>query len=108
MSPTQWLLVVAGLVLVVGGVGGLITSRPGGPADPATARARRPGCVAALFIAAAAPLLALADLAPAEWETPLSVAQVVASVAGAALALTSAVRHYRLNSTRGARSDNPS
>jgi hypothetical protein len=105
------LLVVAGLVLVVGGVGGLITSRPGGPAataDPATARARRPGCVAALFIAAAALLLALADLAPAEWETPLSVAQVVASFAGAALALTSAVRHYRLNSTRGARSDNPS
>jgi uncharacterized membrane protein HdeD (DUF308 family) len=105
MSTTQWLLLVAGLVLLVGGIAGLITSRSD---DSAAARARRPGCWAALFIAVAALLLVVTDLAPAGWETALSVAQIAASLIGSAFAVISAVRHYRLNSARETPSDTPS
>jgi hypothetical protein len=111
MSTTQWLFALTGVVLVVGGVAGLVTSRPGSVAanaDPAATRARRPGWWAALLIAASALLLALADVLPAGWTTALSVAELAASVAASALALTSAVRHYRLGGTRGTRSDGPS
>jgi predicted MFS family arabinose efflux permease len=105
MTTTQWLLLVAGLVLLVAGVGGLITSRS---ADSAAARARRSGCWAALFIAVAALLLAVTDLAPVQWEIPLSVAQIVASLVGSAFAVVSAVRHYRLNDASESPSDTPS